>query len=481
MEVLSLDVYKFCNVGNIFLRKETIGIPLPAKFIPSKSPRGDSFINSKILFNSYGSIQEAYVPQTVEQLNAMIQDESIISDSVFNSRMDKVNLQSYDPSFFTTVSGAISEWKDVDPTRPSWTQGTAANRPLLNGLVPTFDALNDRLDIAGSEIDLTEFTLYLVCKKTSSLATQGAPFASKTRLDYCQYSNLRQAFFAKAAGGFTPYDIGTFENAHVLSIRMNGSSSNFKFNDRSLLTLTNNLTSGSFLIGRLGSSSTGSIPFGGWIRALCVASGNVSDTQHNENIAYLMNKYSVPVESEYGVLGFGDSITRASGLTPWINTLGGLMSVPWCNLGVAGTLFTNYSGQLNNGYDRYHAQLITRPHRDYICDQYGTNDLSTVSPANFEAQYRPMMADLLESGSPANRIVVGTITRKTGNADAALIEGVNNRKRSVASDFGLVLCDNYALMMAHPDPDSLMQPDGLHLNQLGQDFLGQNFYNAIQA
>jgi lysophospholipase L1-like esterase len=406
--------------------------------------------------------------------------DPIISDAVFNARMDQLNLQSYSASFFTTVSGAISQWTDLSPAARHATQGTAANRPTLNGLVPTFDASNDRLDLA-TEVDLTQFTLYLVCKKTSSLATQGAPFASKTRLDYCQYSNLRQAFFAKAAGGFTPYDIGTFENAHVLAIRMNGSSSNFKFNDRSLLTLTNNLTSGSFLIGRLGSSSTGSIPFGGWIKSLCVASGNVSDADHAQNIAYLQNKYSVPVESEAGVLGFGDSITRASGLTPWVNTTGGLMSLPWCNLGVAGTLFTNYSAQANNGYDRYSAQIITKPYRDYVCIQYGTNDVATVTPANFDTQYRAMITDLLSHGYLTDRIVCGTITRKTGNADASGIEGLNNRIRDIASDLGVVLCDNYNLMMAHPDPDSLMQGDGLHLNQTGQDFLGNNFYDAIQA
>lgn len=408
------------------------------------------------------------------------QGSGVISDSVFNSRMDQLNLQSYDASFFTLASGAVSQWNDLSGSGRHATQGTAANRPLYNSGVITFDGSNDRLDLA-TEIDLTQFTLYLVCKKTSSLATQGAPFASKTRLDYCQYSNLRQAFFAKAAGGFTPYDIGTFENAHVLAVRMNGSSSNFKFNDRSLLTLTNSLTSGSFLIGRLGASSTGSIPFGGWIRALCVASGNVSDTQHNENIAYLMNKYSIPVASEAGIIAFGDSITRASGLTPWVNTLGGLMSLPWCNLGVAGTLFTNYSAQANNGYDRYPTQITTRPYRDYICVQYGTNDVATVTPANFETQYRAMMTDLLSRGYLPDRLVSGTITRKTGNADASGIEGLNNRIRTVASDLGLVLCDNYALMMAHADPDSLMQGDGLHLNQTGQDFLGNNFYNAIQA
>jgi lysophospholipase L1-like esterase len=405
---------------------------------------------------------------------------TIISDATFNSRMDQANLQSYSAEFFTTVSGGISAWHDVNPALPDWTQGTAANRVTLNGLVPTFDASNDRLDRAGSEIDLTSFTLYCVCKKTSALATSGAPFASRTRLDYCQYSNLRQAFFAKAAGGFIPWDIGNFENAHVISIRMNGSSANARFNDRSLLTLTNNLTSGSFLIGRLGSTSTGSIPFGGWIKAFCVASGNVSDAEHLENIAYLQNKYSLPVASETGVLAFGDSITRASGLTPYVNTTGLALGLPWCNLGVSGTLFTNYSAQANNGYDRYQAQLITKPYRDYILDQYGTNDLSTVTPANFEAQYRPMMEALLAAGYPANRIVVGTITRKSGNADAALIEGVNARKRDVAADLGLVLCDNKALMDAHPNPDSLMQGDGLHLNQTGQDFLGNNFATAIQ-
>lgn len=405
---------------------------------------------------------------------------SILSDQEFNSRMDQLNLQSYSSSFFTTVSGAISQWNDLSPAARHATQGTAANRPLLTSGVPTFDASNDRLDLA-TEIDLTQFTLYIVCKKTSALATSGAPFASRTRLDYCQYSNLRQAFFAKAAGGFTPYNLGSLENEHVLSIRMNGSTSDFKCNDRFLLNLSNSLTSGSFLIGRIGSTSTGSIPWGGTIKAMCVVTGNVSDAHHNEHINYLMNKYSIPVASEFGVIGFGDSITQASGLTPWINTVGINLGIPWINLGVAGTLFTNYSGQVNNGYSRFERQIITRPHTDYIATQYGINDIATVSPANFYAQYKPYVQRLKDVGYPEDKIVLNTLTRGTGNQGAAGREGINDMIRLVAQEENTLSTDIFALMNAHADPDSLMDPDGLHLNQLGQDFLGQSTYNTIQA
>lgn len=69
---LSIDVYHFNALGNAFVRKETDIIPLPAKFVPcAPGPDGQMRVYSKILYGPNYS-QEAYVGQSVEQLNSLI-------------------------------------------------------------------------------------------------------------------------------------------------------------------------------------------------------------------------------------------------------------------------------------------------------------------------------------------------------------------------------------------------------------------------
>lgn len=69
---LSIDVYFFDSVGNQFVRKETIGIPLPAQFVPcSPGPDGQMSVYSKILYGTNFQ-QEAYVAQTVSELAVLV-------------------------------------------------------------------------------------------------------------------------------------------------------------------------------------------------------------------------------------------------------------------------------------------------------------------------------------------------------------------------------------------------------------------------
>jgi hypothetical protein len=69
---LSIDVYHFNSVGNTFVRKETTIIPLPARFVAcSPGPDRAMRVYSKILYGTNFQ-QEAYVGQTVSQLNSLI-------------------------------------------------------------------------------------------------------------------------------------------------------------------------------------------------------------------------------------------------------------------------------------------------------------------------------------------------------------------------------------------------------------------------
>lgn len=88
MGIISVDVYKFCNTGNFFLRKETQVIPMPAVFLPAISPRGYDFVRSKIIFN--GGLSEAFVAQTVEELKLLMNGVSI-NDALVIYRWEQSN------------------------------------------------------------------------------------------------------------------------------------------------------------------------------------------------------------------------------------------------------------------------------------------------------------------------------------------------------------------------------------------------------
>lgn len=70
---LSIDVYNFNSVGNAFTSKETRIIPLPAEFVPcSPGPDGLGTVKTKILYHEGGIAKEAYVGQSVQELNSLI-------------------------------------------------------------------------------------------------------------------------------------------------------------------------------------------------------------------------------------------------------------------------------------------------------------------------------------------------------------------------------------------------------------------------
>lgn len=67
-----IDVYHFNSVGNAFRNKETRIIPLPADFYPCHiGPDGVTEVKTKILYHEGGIAKEAYVGQTVAELEAL--------------------------------------------------------------------------------------------------------------------------------------------------------------------------------------------------------------------------------------------------------------------------------------------------------------------------------------------------------------------------------------------------------------------------
>jgi lysophospholipase L1-like esterase len=418
-------------------------------------------------------------------LDAAIEEYAVsvgltITDAQFNTYMDQLNLQSDDAANFTIVSNAVSQWNDLSGSGRHATQGTAANRPAYASGIVTFDGSNDSLTLA-SEIDRTEFSMYILIQKPVGTGSY-VPIGSSSRLDFLQLTAARQASVFKAAGGFTPFMYGNEEYYTVVSLRMSGGSVTMNANDRKLMNLSSTLTSGSFRIGKLGSSSSGSAPFAGVIRAVCVSSQYFDDATNALIVDKLLSKYPYPLSTNVSLLGFGDSITQGAtppGLTsPWLNQVATSQALPYCNLGIGGTQFTNYASDEDNGYDRYAAQLITKPYKDKIVILYGTNDVATVSAANFETQYSAMVADLIQKGYNPRNITLCTLVRSIGDAGSVAKQAYNTVIANVASTYGTRLADVYAAFVADSDPDALMA-DTTHPNQAGHDLIATTVNTAM--
>lgn len=68
---LSIDCYFFNSPGNVFVRKETQIIPLPAQFSQcAPGPDGAMRVYTKIVYGT--PPQERYVGQTIAQLQTLI-------------------------------------------------------------------------------------------------------------------------------------------------------------------------------------------------------------------------------------------------------------------------------------------------------------------------------------------------------------------------------------------------------------------------
>jgi hypothetical protein len=89
-------------------------------------------------------------------------------------------LDANDSSSITTVSGAVSEWRDKSAAKRVFSQSTANNRPTLQsgaiGTMPAirFDGSNDRLTTTASVVGLVNpVTLFIAGRKTGASADGG--------------------------------------------------------------------------------------------------------------------------------------------------------------------------------------------------------------------------------------------------------------------------------------------------------------------
>lgn len=199
------------------------------------------------------------------------------------------------------------------------------------------------------------------------------------------------------------------------------------------------------------------------------------------------------------LVAFGDSLTAGVAATAtifqWASIYAATLGVPLLNKGVSGSILQNSpdaSGQprLNNGRDRYEADLLGSNLSTRYAILYGLNDSRyTAAPAsinvsNFTTDLTAIIDGLLESGVPPTAIAIGYpwipdagfsvgstgftgSNRTTADAYAAAVYGVAYAK-------GLRYARVYETMGA-----SDMDPDNIHPNNAGHATIAAAFASAL--
>lgn len=409
---------------------------------------------------------------------------SIISGGGFNldSYMDVLNLQSATSNDMTIGAGnRISSWRDTPGN--DFLQGTDSSRPTLTSGVPLFDG-GDTMAMASDLNIGSVYSLYFVFRNTAG-ALSKIPFASKDVNDYAMHSSGFEFAFvgsASGAGGFGAKAGIGYARYSVLSVRRNGSATaKVKVNDRTcIITGSTFHASNGTLIGKLGDRYIAGFQFTGGIMALCASSQYVSDSVNEQIVNALYTRYNLSTYTNPEiVIGIGDSNTAGQGATSYVVGLASLMSLGYLNLGISGTLFTNVGATANNGYDRWTSQIISKPYKDYLVVQYGTNESSMERLPTYSTQMREKIAETIAAGWLPSRICMCSLPYIFDGASASILDAYRDEIQDIASDYGTKFFD--LLQWMRDNGGNALLSDAVHLNQTGQDGWRDGVYAAFTS
>lgn len=404
-----------------------------------------------------------------------------------NSLMDLINLQSNDVGKFTIIpTNKVSVWTEQNGST-TWTQGSDANRPLLDATTGvTFDATNDTL-LRASDITATDYSLYVVVRYLAvNTGTSGnrALFAGLSTSDWLGFQN--GYVLTLNAGGALKRTIKSGYKGNrfiVFAIRKSGNTLNFSINDRECVQSGTLTAVTSTLFGRINGIQGFTTFFSNMgIKAFCLSSSVFDNTTHKKIVDKLYNDYNLNSNTTAdNIIGFGDSNTVGTGSTSYIQALANSLSLAYLNLGVSGTLFTNVTSQANNGYDRYQVQVVTKPFTDYISITYsGTNDiLAGISASIYATQMSSMVSSLLAQGYNATRICICSPAYQRSNANSTNLDAYRNEIVTIKNTYGIKYFDLLQWMRDNGGDSLLVTADNIHLNQTGQNGWSTGIYNAL--
>ena len=393
--------------------------------------------------------------------------------------MDIANLHSVDTSQFTLLGSQISSWNDGIS---AWTQGTAANRPLLTSGVPIFDGSNDQL-IRAAEISRTDYSMYMIFKDTGAITK--IFLSAQSASDYFIHTSFSGGAFdgiGLNVGGVTKLTLraGITGNRYsIFSVRRTGNTFTARLNDRVLIQTTNTFAGQNTLIARMMSFVSGGFAMAGGVKAFCMSSANLSDAIDLQVRNQLYNMYGMASDNAAEwVAGFGDSNTFGTGSVSYLRTLAPLLGVADANVGISGSRCTAVDA--TSGINRYQSQLISRPYTDYVVIQYGTNDIyASVSAATYAAALSTIVTGLISAGYTASKICLCSNPYQRSGANATALDNYRTEILAIATANGTKYFDLLQWMRDNGGDSLLVAADNVHLNQTAQNGWSAGVFTAL--
>ena len=393
--------------------------------------------------------------------------------------MDIANLHSVDTSQFTLLGSQISSWNDGIS---AWTQGTAANRPLLTSGVPIFDGSNDQL-IRAAEISRTDYSMYMIFKDTGAITK--IFLSAQSASDYFIHTSFSGGAFdgiGLNVGGVTKLTLraGITGNRYsIFSVRRTGNTFTARLNDRVLIQTTNTFAGQNTLIARMMSFVSGGFAMAGGVKAFCMSSANLSDAIDLQVRNKLYNMYGMASDNAAEwVAGFGDSNTVGTGSVSYLRTLAPLLGVADANVGISGSRCTAVDA--TSGINRYQSQLISRPYTDYVVIQYGTNDIyASVSAATYAAALSTIVTGLISAGYTASKICLCSCPYQRSGANATALDNYRTEILAIATANGTKYFDLLQWMRDNGGDSLLVAADNVHLNQTAQNGWSAGVFTAL--
>jgi lysophospholipase L1-like esterase len=387
------------------------------------------------------------------------------SNDIYISNADLVNLQSYDTSKFTLVGSKISVWADQNGANSTWVQGTDSRRPTLTSGVPIFPGSSSFMQRNSGELSLTTFSAYIVLQNANKTTFRGV-FSGITNQNWMDMNNMWQSNTSRVS-----FSMGHTGNREVILVyKRNGSTCEMWYNGRKLIMSASTWSGEASLIGNImGLSWNTGWSIGGPCKSVVISSEFHTDAQTAQLVDSLYTKYSLSADEDIDtILTMGDSNTVGTGTNSYIVNLSTRMALNYTNLGISGCLLTNLGANpATSVINRYVSQLETKPKKDWIVIQAGTNDiLGSISSANYEAQYNTILNDLVNTfGYQANRIIICSPPYQRDGANAATLAAYNTICSNLATTYGTKYVNLYGATLAL---GNTCLSDTVHLNALGQ-------------
>ena len=181
-----------------------------------------------------------------------------------------------------------------------------------------------------------------------------------------------------------------------------------------------------------------------------------------------------PVE-KIRIVTFGDSITRGFGSTPYSVYLQQALNANSCN---AVVINEGKDAETTLGGVERINQVLAKHRPNYILIMEGANDARSGISSGTAVGNLALMVD--KSVNAGARPIISAITPNTeaGGVENRLIpEDFNPKIQALANARSIPYVDNYSVL-AGPNWDEYTF-DGLHMNELGQNILAQEFLKVL--